>query len=449
MRDVVVIGGGVAGLVAARDLAASGRDVLLVEGSPVLGGKLRSAEVAGLTVDVGAEAMLARRPEGLALAAGLGAELVHPTTASSAVWSRGALRAMPRSLMGVPFDLDQLAESGVLSPEGLARTSRESDTPVADDMSVGDLVAARLGDELVDRLVEPLLGGVYAGHARRISAAAAVPQLLAMARRGSLLEQAAAVPTSTAPVFASLPGGMGRLPGLLVQDGGFEVRTSATVRALARTASGWALTVGPTTRPETVEATEVVLATPPAPAARLLADVAPDASAALAGIGTASVAVVTLVLRAQDLPDALFERSGFLVPPLERATIKASTFSFAKWAWVRDLGGPDLVVLRTSLGRHGEETTLQADDEGLVRVSLADLTALAGLTARPVDTHVQRWGGALPQYAVGHLAQVARIRADVARQPGLAVCGAAYDGVGIPAVIGSARRAVASVTGAE
>ncbi len=449
MRDVVVIGGGVAGLVAARDLAATGRDVLLLEGSPDLGGKLRSAEVAGLTVDVGAEAMLARRPEGVALAAALGVDLVHPTAASSAVWSRGALRAMPRSLMGVPFDLDQLAASGMLSPEGLARARHEADTPVADDMSVGDLVAARLGDELVDRLVEPLLGGVYAGHARRISAAAAVPQLLAMARRGSLLEQAAAVPASTAPVFASLPGGMGRLPGLLVQDGGFEVCTSATVRALARTASGWALTVGPTTRAETVEATEVVLATPPAPAARLLADVAPDAAAALAAIGTASVAVVTLVLRAQDLPDALFDRSGFLVPPLERATIKASTFSFAKWAWVRDLGGPDLVVLRTSLGRHGEETTLQADDEGLVRVSLADLTALAGITARPVDTHVQRWGGALPQYAVGHLEQVARIRADVARRPGLAVCGAAYDGVGIPAVIGSARRAVASVTGAE
>ena len=448
MRDVVVIGGGVAGLVAARDLAATGRDVLLLEGSPTLGGKLRSAEVAGLTVDVGAEAMLARRPEGVALAAALGADLVHPTGATSAVWSRGALRAMPRSLMGVPFDLDQLAASGVLNPEGLTRASHEADTPVADDISVGDLVAARLGEELVDRLVEPLLGGVYAGHARRISAAAAVPQLLAMARRGSLLEQAAAVPTSSAPVFASLPGGMGRLPGLLVQDGGFEVRTSATVRALARTASGWALTVGPTTRPETVEAAEVVLATPPAPAARLLADVAPDAAAALAGIGTASVAVVTLVLRAQDLPDALLDRSGFLVPPRERATIKASTFSFAKWAWVRDLD-PDLVVLRTSLGRHGEETTLQADDEGLVRVSLADLAALAGITARPVDTHVQRWGGALPQYAVGHLAQVARIRADVARRPGLAVCGAAYDGVGIPAVIGSARRAVASVTGAE
>jgi oxygen-dependent protoporphyrinogen oxidase len=447
-RDVVVVGGGVAGLVAARDLAATGRDVVLLEGSPQLGGELRSAEVAGLTVDVGAEAMLARRPEGLDLAAEIGADLVHPTPATSGVWSRGALRTMPRSLMGVPFDLDQLAASGVLSPEGLARASAETDTPVDDDVSVGDLVASRLGDELVDRLVEPLLGGVYAGHARRISAAAAVPQLLAMARRGGLLEQAAAVPVTTAPVFATLPGGMGRLPGLLHEGGGFEVRTSATVRALRRTTRGWALTVGPASGPETVEADAVVLATPAAPTARLLGEVVPDAAAELAAVESASVAVVTLAFRARDVPDILLERSGFLVPPVEQRTIKASTFSFAKWAWVRELD-PDLVVLRTSLGRHREEATLQAGDDGLVRVSLADLAAMAGVTARPVATHVQRWGGALPQYAVGHVDKVARIRAAVARQPGLAVCGAAYDGVGIPAVIGSARRAVSQVAGAE
>ncbi len=352
--------------------------------------------------------------------------------------------------MGVPFDLDQLAASGVLTPEGLTRAATEADTGVdlGDDVSVGDLVASRLGDEIVERLVEPLLGGVYAGHARHISAAAAVPQLLAMARRGSLLEQVAAVPASTAPVFASLPGGMGRLPALIGDGGGFEVRTSATVRALRRTPSGWALTVGPTTHPETIDTGAVVLATPASPTARLLADDVPDAAAELAAIGAASVAVVSLAFRAQDLPDALFERSGFLVPPVERRTIKASTFSFAKWAWVRDLD-PDVVVLRTSLGRHGEEATLQAADDGLVRVSLADLAAMAGITSGPVDSHVQRWGGALPQYAVGHVDRVARIRAAVALQPGLAVCGAAYDGVGIPAVIGSARRAVASVTRAE
>ncbi|MEO6510967.1 MAG: protoporphyrinogen oxidase [Nocardioides sp.] len=451
--DVLVVGGGVAGLVAARGLAAAGRDVLLLEASPQFGGKLRSAEVAGLTVDVGAEAMLARRPEGLALARELGVDVVHPTAATSGVWSRGALRALPRSLMGVPLDLDQLAASGVLSPAGLARVADEQATEVDDDVSVGDLVAARLGDEVVERLVEPLLGGVYAGHARGISAAAAVPQLLAMARRGGLLEQASTLPVSTAPVFATLDGGMGRLPGLVRDGGGFEVRTSATVRALramgsGASTSGWAATVGPTTHPETLEAAAVVLATPAAPTARLLGEVAPTAAAELAAIESASVAVVTLAFRAQDVPDALFDRSGFLVPPVESRTIKASTFSFAKWAWVRDLD-PDVVVLRTSLGRHREEATLQATDEGLVRVSLADLATISGITARPVDSHVQRWGGALPQYAVSHLDRVARIRAAVGDLPGLALCGAAYDGVGVPAVIGSARRAVASLTQAQ
>ncbi len=448
MRDVVVVGGGVAGLVAARELAATGRDVLLLEGSGQIGGKLCTAEVAGLTVDVGAEAMLARRPEGLDLVAGLGAQVVHPTSATSGVWSRGALREMPRSLMGVPFDRDRLAETGLLSPEGLARACVEVASEVPDDISVGDLVAARLGDELVDRLVEPLLGGVYAGHARDISAAAAVPQLLALARRGSLLDQVAALPTAAAPtsatpVFASLVGGMGVLPELIRDGGGFEVRTSTTVREVRRTASGWTLTVGPTTAPESIDTAAVVLATPSAPTARLLAEVAPRAAAELAAIEAASVAVVTLAFRAQDVADWLFERSGFLVPPIEQHTIKAATFSFAKWGWVRDLD-PDVIALRTSIGRHGEVTALQVPDAGLVRASLADLRSIVGITASVVDSHVQRWGGGLPQYAVGHVARVARIRA-AADLPGLALCGAAYDGVGIPAVIGSARRAATQI----
>ena len=112
------------------------------------------------------------------------------------------------------------------------------------------------------------------------------------------------------------------------------------------------------------------------------------------------------------------------------------------------VGGEDLLLLRTSLGRHREEDALQATDDELVASSLADLAEATGLTRRPVDSHVQRWGGGLPQYAVGHLDRVERIRADVARVPGLAVCGAAYDGVGIPAVIASARRAALQVVAA-
>ncbi|MEO5662522.1 MAG: protoporphyrinogen oxidase [Nocardioides sp.] len=443
MYDVVVVGAGIAGLTAARDLAASGHAVLVLEGSPRIGGKLRLESVAGVSVDVGAEAMLNRRPEGVALARELGLDVVHPSTATSRIFSRGELRPMPRSLMGVPFDVADLAASGVLSDSGLARLVAETEVAFDDDVSVGELVAARLGDEVVERLVEPLLGGVYAGRARELSAAATVPQLLVMARRGSLLAQAAEVPRSDVPVFAGLPGGMGRLPDAVAA--GLEVRLDAPVRELRREGDGWSLTVGSTHSPSSVLASHVVLATPASATARLLADAAPDVSADVATIESASVAVVTLALPRAAVAH-LRDRSGFLVPPVEQRGIKASTFSFAKWDWVGEAGG-ELAILRTSLGRVGEEQSLQATDETLVARSLAELEELAGIVAVPADTHVQRWGGGLPQYAVGHLDLVARVRASL--PSGLAVCGAWCDGVGIPAVIGSARRAAAEIATAE
>ncbi|WP_309647617.1 protoporphyrinogen oxidase [Nocardioides sp.] len=449
---VVVVGGGIAGLTAARDLVAAGHEVLLLEGADHVGGKLLRHEVGGVTVDVGAEAMLNRRPEGVALARGVGLEPEHPTVASSRIWTRGALRPLPRSLMGVPLDLEQLASSGVLSDAGLEQARREPALPpevIEGDVSVGELVARRFGDEVVDRLVEPLLGGVYAGHARELSARASVPQLVGFAERGSLLEQGAAIPmTYDTPVFAGIPGGMGLLPDALAV--GLDVRLGVTVRGLSRTEDGFAVLTGPTTAPEIIAADAVVLATPAAPTARLLADLAPAASAELAGIESASMAVVSFAFSAADVAAVDTGSSGFLVPPVDGRRIKASTFSFAKWGWVREAGAAEgLVHLRTSLGRHREEVALQASDEELVALSLVDLEAATGLRDVPVDTHVQRWGGGLPQYAVGHLDRVARIRADVARVPGLAVCGAAYDGVGIPAVIASAHRAAAELFAAD
>ena len=442
-RQVVVVGGGIAGLVAAYELGAR-HDVLVLESSPVIGGKLRLAQVGGVTVDVGAEAMLHRRPEGVELARELDLPVVHPAATSSRLWTRGELRPLPRSLMGVPLDLDALTASGVLSEAGLEAVRREPTLPASrldEDRSVADLVAERLGDEVVQRLVEPLLGGVYAGHASRLSARATTPQLVALAREGSLVEAAARLPTPDGPVFAGLRGGLGTLPAALAATGRFEVRTGATVRGLDRSTTGFTLTFGSTTAPEQVLAERVVVACPAAPAARLLAAVAPAAAAELARIEYASMAIVTHAFRSTDLAGlAATPDSGFLVPPVERRRIKAATYSFAKWEWVRQ-AGEGLLLLRTSTGRHREEAGLQRSDGDLVAESLADLAAATGVTARPVDSHVQRWGGALPQYAVGHLDRVERIRADVERVPGLAVCGAAYDGVGIPAVIASARRA--------
>ncbi|MDX6373175.1 MAG: protoporphyrinogen/coproporphyrinogen oxidase, partial [Nocardioidaceae bacterium] len=223
----MVVGGGLAGLTAAYLLDRRGDDVTVLEAASEPGGKLRRTEVGGVVVDVGAEAMLNRRPEGVALARELGLEVVHPAVQSSRVWTRGALRPLPRSVMGVPVDLSELRESGVLSQEGLARVEAERPgVPVDEDLSVGDLVGSRLGDEVVDRLVEPLLGGVYAGQAHRLSARATVPQLVFLATNGPLLD-AEAVPLDAGaidvPVFAGLPGGMARLTEALA--GRVAVRT--------------------------------------------------------------------------------------------------------------------------------------------------------------------------------------------------------------------------------
>ncbi|MFF3285829.1 protoporphyrinogen oxidase [Streptomyces sp. NPDC003023] len=448
-RHVVVVGGGIAGLAAAHRLLASGVRVTLLEATDRVGGKLRSGEIEGVRVDLGAESMLARRTEGtgLARAVGLGDRLEPPATAISAVWTQGALRPMPKGhVMGVPGDASALA--GLLSPEGLARIGQEKDLPpaeVGDDVAVGAYVAERLGREVVDRLVEPLLGGVYAGDAYRISMRAAVPQLFEAARaHGSLLDgvrdiQARAAGRQTGgPVFMGLAGGIGTLPGAVaesVRAQGGDIRTRTPVLGLARTAAGWRVR----TDRQTLTADAVVLATPAWSASALLTDESPTAAAELGRVEYASMALVTMAFRRADVA-GMPAGSGFLVPPVEGRTIKASTFSSNKWSWV-GRGAGDLFVLRTSVGRYGEEQALEREDAELVDVSLTDLGAAVGLTARPVAAEVTRWTGGLPQYPVGHLARVARVRDEVAKLPGLRVCGAVYDGVGIPACIASGQRA--------
>ena len=182
----------------------------------------------------------------------------------------------------------------------------------------------------------------------------------------------------------------------------------------------------------------VVLAVPTGAAAALLRDEAPAAAAELAGVEYASMALVTLAYRRGEI--RLPEGSGFLVPPVDGRTIKASTFASQKWGWIGE-ENPDVVVLRTSVGRYGETQILEREDGELVDVSRHDLREATGLDAAPVAASVTRWTDGLPQYPVGHHARVARIREHVGKLPGLAVCGAAYDGVGIPACIATADAA--------
>jgi protoporphyrinogen/coproporphyrinogen III oxidase len=451
---VIVVGGGISGLAAAHGLLAGRASVTVLEASARLGGKLLAGEIAGSVVDLGAESMLARRPEGVELAreVGLGEALEPPATASAAIWSRGEMCAMPTGhVMGVPGEPDALR--GLLSEAGLARLAEDAELPpteIGDDVAIGEYVAARMGREVVDRLVEPLLGGVYAGDAYRISMRAAVPQLYEAARgESSLLAGArkllaqAPVRGPGSPVFMGIEGGIGRLPGAVAdacRADGAQIRTGASVRTLRPLADDGGRWQVITEVGAALDADALVLALPAPQAARLLADEVPTAAGLLGAVEYASMALVTMAFRRADVERAALVGSGFLVPPVDGRRIKASTFSSNKWGWVA-AQDRELFVLRTSLGRHGEEAVLDRSDSGLVELSLSDLRAAVGLSVRPVEQVVTRWNGGLPQYPVGHQQRMARVRDAVAKVPGLAVCGAAYEGVGIPACIASGQRA--------
>ncbi len=481
---VAVVGGGIAGLAAAWKLLGRA-DVTVYELAGRVGGKLAVTELSGVSVpvavDAGSESVLARRPEALTLAreVGLGEDLVFPATADARVFTGGGLhRLPPGTVLGVPTRVDAPGMDGLFGPAELARIAAEPDLgpdgltatlAAGGDVAIGELVGRRMGDAVVDRLVEPLLGGVYAGRARELSLQLTSPALAAALRtEPSLLRAAAAVagrpaaatpaspvpagpvPAGTGtPVFAGIRGGIGRLPVAVAEalaERGVAVRDSTAVRGLRRTPDGWALTVGPVPR-ERVEAFDaVVLAVPAPPAARLLGSVAPAASAELAGIAYASVALVHLAVPAA-VGAGLAGSSGVLVPPVEGLTVKAATWSSLKWDWVRE-GAPDTLVLRASVGRAGDEADVARPDGELVDTVLADLSRLTGAgfdRAALVDARVTRWGGGLPQYPVGHAARVRRIRSALAAYPTLAVCGAAYDGVGIPACIASGRAAASAL----
>jgi protoporphyrinogen/coproporphyrinogen III oxidase len=460
---VVIIGGGIAGLAAARFLADVPARVTILEGSPTIGGKLSASDVAGVSMDEGAEALLARRPEGIALieATGLAADLVPAGVTSSAIYTRGAMRSLPRrQFMGVPADIDELAAVGVISAEGVARARAESARPFeAADASVTEYIGRRLGVEVVDRLVDPLLGGVYAGRSEDLSFQATLAPLAAATPKHATLTEAVAsllppAPASSAapsqadnskkpaPIFVTLTTGLGSLPDAVAKASGADVRVNAMVRELKRAATGWRLTIGSAADPEYLEADAVILATPAAPTARLLRGTASAAAAQLEQIPYASMAIITLAFRAGDFPAQ--QRSGYLVPAVDGRAVKAATFSTVKWPHLAkaaaDSGSP-VQIVRCSVGRSGDVAVLQRDDEDLAALAAAELAESIGITASPVARRVTRWGGGLPQYNVGHLDRVARIRAAVAAQPGLAVAGAAYDGVGIPACIATARSA--------
>lgn len=448
--NVTVVGGGISGLAAAyrlRQRLGPGARIMIVEQARRFGGKLRTVELAGTATDVGAEAFVLRNPAAADLVRelGLGDRLVHPQRAAATVRAAGRTVPLPkRTFLGVPADPAQVR--AVLSEQAAERVAAEASLPpleVDGDVAVGAVLADRFGRELVDHLVEPLLGGVYAGRADRLGLRATMPALVdALGPAGGSLTGAAARVLGTAsasdkPVFGALRGGMAVLVEELRRQAAAIERTGLPVRELRRTPDGWALELGSPGRAEVLHTDAVVLAVPPPAARRLLDGVVPAAANAYGDIEVGSMAVLSMVLPAgAELPDT----SGVLLAVGERHadgtpfTAKALTHTSVKW-------GGEPVRLRASIGRVGETDLLRRDDADLLAAVRADLRELTGVTTAPVDWTVTRWGGGLPQYGVGHTTIVAALERAVADVPGLAVAGAALHGVGIPACVDSACSA--------
>ncbi len=438
-----VVGGGIAGLAAAWELTARRPDAEITVFEPGhLGGKLRTSPLAGRMVDEGADAFLARVPEGHDLCAelGLAAGLVSPATGGVYVAAGPELHRLPEGLvLGVPVEAGQLRGSPLVGPDAADLVAAEPTRPGRplgpdDDPSVGELIRSRMGDDVLEHLVDPLIGGIDAGDTDRLSLRAAAPQLAAAAERsGSLVEGLRSAPPTGppgAPVFWALPGGMASLVDALV----------AALRV-----AGVAFVGEAVDDVRSLGADGVVVATPaPAAASLLGAAGAEDASGILGQIEHSSPVLVTLALPAGAARQAL-DASGLLVPRTEGRLLTACSFASTKWA---HLGAADTstVVLRASAGRAGDDRAIDLDDDALLAGLLADLDDLLGLGADPVEIRISRWRHGFPQYAPGHLRRIGAVESDLAtRLPWARVAGASLHGIGIPACIRSGRAAAASL----
>jgi oxygen-dependent protoporphyrinogen oxidase len=450
-RRVVVVGAGIAGLAAALDLARTGGDVVVVERSARIAGRIASDRFAGVDhVDAGADAFLARVPDAVGLAndVGLGGDLVSPEAVGAAVWQDG-LHPIPDGLvLGLPGRLGPLARTGLLTWRGKARAALEPLLPRTSTTpdSIGAFVRARFGDEVHERLVDSLVGSIYAADTDRFSLQE-VPQLASIAERHrSLLlgarTQRRTAGTATAaasPVFAAPRTGMATLPdatAAAVEDAGGEIRRSSPVtRVEPGTDGGFVVRFD---HGDPLEADAVIVATPATTAAELLGPVAPDASKLLARGETADVIMVRLHVPPEQWPSRLVGLSGYLVPKPAQRWVTAASFGSQKWAHWRPPDGGEL--LRVSIGRDGMPV-LHLDDDEVVAAVLTDLETHLGVEFSPTEVDITRWPAAFAQYRPHHARWVDAIEA--ALPAGLHVTGAAYRGIGIPACIRQARATAA------
>ena len=444
---VVVLGGGIAGLAAARRLEAVAPDaeIVLVE-RDVLGGKLQTEHVSGFVIEAAADSFLSRKERGVGLCEelGLGHELIgrRPEHHRTFVRHGDYLHPLPEGLTGmIPTSLDALLESELLSPEGKARFAAEPDVPAArgdEDESVASFVSRRFGREAYEVLVEPLMTGIYGGDGDQLSLQATFPQLRVLElEHGSLLRGLSAPPPSERPPFLSLRDGVGAV--VEAVSAGLARTRLVTGREATRVSSGDAGFDVELADGETIATDGVVLATPAFVTAELLADLDPELASAHAQIPYASSVVVTLAFSRADVVP--LDGYGYVVPRAEGRDVLACTWSSQKW---EGRAPEESVLLRVYAGRFGGRDLTKDSDEELVRLA-RDEIAFLGVLGDPELTRVHRWPRGMPQYVLGHPERLTQIEDALVSHPGLALAGAAYRGVGIPDCIQSGELAAESV----
>nr|WP_120492437.1 protoporphyrinogen oxidase [Corynebacterium lactis] len=482
-QTVVVIGAGISGLTSAYELRRKlgrGARIVVIEKAPTIGGKLKTVSSDRGPLEVGAEAYLAFRKDATEFFSrlGLGEQLVAPSALPSQLYVDGSLRSLPRNtIMGVPSGPEGL--ESILSPETLDRIAMESDPSISagihwvpgDDANVGQLVEARYGSEVVDRIVSPLLGGVYSSTAYDLGLRATIPQLAAafdqMASAGEFVSLGGAVKkvlderkrfqqarlgsesVHSKPhrpvVFQTFRDGFEVLYRTLAEESGAEIRLNTSAVALARTDTGFAVSLESSSESEggveTIDADGVVLAAPAHVTGPLLADVAADASEIIGGVDAASSAVVAMCF---DTSEGLPEINGVLCEAGADLSAKAFTISSRKWPHIAQRYP---AVVRASFGRFDDDSHVHRTDEDLLARARQDLARATGFTAEPVATMVQRWWRGIPRFDVGHGQLMEFAQANIADVRGLAASGAWLSGPGIPECISNARAAADKVAG--
>jgi len=454
---VVIVGGGISGLATAFALqeqaAAAGLSIrcTVLESGPTWGGKIQTHRTDGLIADAGPDSFLSQKPAGLELCRklGLSDQLINTneTGKKAFVLSRGRLHELPEGLITfVPSQLGPFLRSGLLSWMGLARMGLDvmiPRGPAGGDESLASFFRRRFGAQAFERVLEPLMAGIYAGDAEQMSLKATFPRFLELEQQyGSIIRGMAAArkkappPSGAGPkrtMFVSLKSGLGDLVSALaarLAQQGVDLRLGCAVDAVrvrSHQLGRWMYDLN-LRDGSAISAESLVLATPAYVAADLLRPLTPIAGGLLEMIPYASTGTVSMAFPASAVARAV-QGFGFIVPRAEARELIAATWTSLKWP---HRAPADQVLIRCYIGGVGRDGILQQDDAAILKIVRAELASLCGLTAEPLYTEVNRWWKAMPQYTIGHLDRLTQLDAALSRYGGLVLTGAGYRGVGIP-----------------